>query len=381
MRANTLSLSATALLGLLTVGHGKPTGKHYHRARHAEQQMAVEDASVSAPTKVPQVVVYMNEDGTPKRTATEDVLLVPIETKVVSLEAVESAVSATPALGSDSPAATAASSNSSSSGGSLSGIAYAPYTSSGDCKTADQVHDDFSMFKGQYSLVRIYGTDCEQVTKVVPAAKDAGLKVFLGIFELAGIEKQVADIVDTVGDDWSTIDTVSVGNELVNNKAATASQMVAAMSQTRSLLRAAGYEGPVVTVDTFVAVRDHPELCDESDYCAMNVHPFFDGNTPADEAGSFITRMVSEVQSKLSNKSQRMVVSETGWPWQGTVNRAAVPGRNQQHIAIDSIKTAFADHPSDLILFSAFNDPWKPVSADTFHAEQFWGIDGLDSSS
>ncbi|KAM0269867.1 hypothetical protein ACHAQH_009602 [Verticillium albo-atrum] len=340
-------------------------------------RLTVEDASISAPTKIPKVVVYKGEGGTGQRTATEEVMYVPAETKVVTLEAVDSALNVTSALDSAGPAAT----GSSSAGSSLSGIAYAPYTASGDCKSADQVHDDFAMFKGKYSMVRIYGTDCEQVAKVVPAAKDAGLKLFLGLFELAGIDQQVASIVDTVDNDWSTVDTVSVGNELVNNKAATASEMVAAMSQTRSLLRSAGYEGPVVTVDTFVAVREHPELCDESDYCALNVHPFFDGNTPANEAGSFITRMVSEVQSKLANKSQRMVVSETGWPWQGTVNRAAVPGRNQQHIAIDSIKTAFADHPGDLILFSAFNDPWKPVSADTFHAEQFWGIDGLDSSS
>ncbi|KAG7124518.1 Serine palmitoyltransferase 1 like protein [Verticillium longisporum] len=363
MRASMLSFPAAVTLGLLASCQAKPTGNYRHQLLHAErraeQLLTVVDTSVSSPTVVPKVVVYKGKDGSSQHTATRDVLFVPAETQVVTLESADSTPNAASTLKNDVPAATGSSdAGSSSAASSLPGIAYAPYTASGGCKTADQVHDDFVTFTGKYSMVRIYGIDCEQVAKV-----------------------QVASIVEAVGEEWSIVDTVSVGNELVNKKAATPSQVVSAMSRTRSLLRDAGYKGPVVTVDTFIAVRDNPELCDESDYCAMNVHPFFDGNTPADEAGSFITRVVSEVQSKLADPSTRMVVSETGWPWQGTVNRVAVPGRSQQSIAIESIRAAFSDHPGDLFLFSAFNDPWKPVSADTFNAEQFWGIDGLDSSS
>ncbi|KAG7150022.1 Cell surface mannoprotein MP65 like [Verticillium longisporum] len=341
MRAGMLSLPAAVALGLLAACQAKPTGNYRHQLLHAErraeQLLTVVDTSVSSPTVVPKVVVYKGKDGSGQHTATEDVLFVPAETQVVTLESADSSPNATSTLENDVPAATGSSdAGSSSATSSLPGIAYAPYTASGDCKTADQVHDDFVTFTGKYSMVRIYGIDCEQVAKVVPAAKKAGLKLFLGIFELAGIDQQVASIVEAVGEDWSIVDTVSVGNELVNKKAATPSQIVSAMSQTRSLLR---------------------------------------------DAGSFITRMVSEVQSKLADPSMRMVVSETGWPWQGTVNRVAVPGRSQQSIAIESIRAAFSDHPGDLFLFSAFNDPWKPVSADTFNAEQYWGIDGLDSSS
>ncbi|CRK43077.1 hypothetical protein BN1723_005530 [Verticillium longisporum] len=360
MRASMLSFPAAVTLGLLASCQAKPTGNYRHQLLHAErraeQLLTVVDTSVSSPTVVPKVVVYKGKDGSSQHTATRDVLFVPAETQVVTLESADSTPNAASTLKNDVPAATGSSdAGSSSAASSLPGIAYAPYTASGGCKTADQVHDDFVTFTGKYSMVRIYGIDC--------------------------IDQQVASIVEAVGEEWSIVDTVSVGNELVNKKAATPSQVVSAMSRTRSLLRDAGYKGPVVTVDTFIAVRDNPELCDESDYCAMNVHPFFDGNTPADEAGSFITRVVSEVQSKLADPSTRMVVSETGWPWQGTVNRVAVPGRSQQSIAIESIRAAFSDHPGDLFLFSAFNDPWKPVSADTFNAEQFWGIDGLDSSS
>ncbi|GKT39908.1 cell surface mannoprotein MP65 [Colletotrichum spaethianum] len=263
----------------------------------------------------------------------------------------------------------------------LNGIAYAPYTASGQCKTAGQIDADFAELKGKYSVVRTYGTDCNQIANALPAAKKAGVKLFLGIFDVSSIPTQVATIVSAVSSDWSLIDTVSVGNELVNNGKATAQQMVTAVGQTRQLLRAAGYTGPVVTVDTFVAVLANPSLCDASDYCAMNIHPFFDSNTAAENAGSFITGMVGQVQAQLSDRNKRIVCTETGWPWKGNANGAAVPGLEEQQLAVDSIKKAYASHPSDVILFSAFNDLWKHAEAATFNAEQYWGIGALYSDS
>ena len=42
----------------------------------------------------------------------------------------------------------------------------------------------------------------------------------------------------------------SVGNELVNTGQASASQVVAAIASAKTTLKAAGYNGPVATVDT-----------------------------------------------------------------------------------------------------------------------------------
>lgn len=176
------------------------------------------------------------------------------------------------------------------------------------------------------------------------------------------------------------VDTVSVGNELVNNGAASAEQVIAAITQARSILRAAGYKGPVVTVDTFVAVSAHPELCKSSDYCAFNAHAFFDSTITADKAGDWLKNTVQSVKSAVGS-SPKFVVTESGWPHQGIANGLAVPGSSQQLAAITSIKKAFSSNPSDLILFSAFNCPWKAINAATFDAEPYWGIGGLTAKS
>ncbi|KAF6812524.1 cell wall glucanase [Colletotrichum sojae] len=398
-----IRLSSAALLALQGLSAAHPQGTRDATRAVDKPQAVVAETALKDVTKAPLVVVYVDEEGAPLKTITETVRLVPasralsrspeafdLETRSketssrTNLPSSYSDYNFDASSVSSRPPASQSSSSSSpsaSASGGLNGIAYAPYTAKSDCKTVEEVDADFSILKGGYSVVRIYGTDCDQVAKVLPAARKAGLKLFLGLFEIGPIEQQVQTIVSAVHGDWSFVDTISVGNELVNNGKATAQQVITAMSLARQLLRAAGYQGPVVTVDTFMAVLANPSLCDQSDYCAMNIHPFFDGNVAAGDAGPFVSRMVSQVRTKLANRNKRIVCTETGWPWQGDKNGVAVPGIDEQERAVRSIKTEYASHPRDVILFSAFNDMWKHAEANTFHAEQFWGIGGLYSDS
>ncbi|KAF4974083.1 hypothetical protein FZEAL_8984 [Fusarium zealandicum] len=260
------------------------------------------------------------------------------------------------------------------------GISYAPYRGDHRCKTKEQVQDDLSRLGGAYSVLRIYGTDCDQVPVVYSCAKDNKMKLFLGIWDLDAVAEEAQKIIDGVNGDWDIVTTVSVGNELVNNGAASPEKVLRAVKQARQILRAAGYQGPVVTVDTFAAAGANPELCAESDYCAVNAHAFFDSSITAAEAGKWLKNTINDLKAKLP-RDQRIVICETGWPVRGNANGLAVPGPAQQKAAIAAIEEEFADHLDDLILFSAFNDPWKKEEAGTFNAEPYWGINGAVSTS
>ncbi|KAF4334570.1 glucanase [Fusarium beomiforme] len=266
-----------------------------------------------------------------------------------------------------------------SSGSKLPGVAYAPYRGDHQCKTKDEIQNDIKKLAADFSVLRIYGTDCDQVANVYSCAKGNGMKLFLGIWNIDDVQTETKAVISAI-DDWSIVDTISVGNELVNSGAASPAKVISAVKQAREILRAAGYQGPVVTVDTFVAAKANPELCNESDYCAINAHAFFDANTSADEAGQWLSNTVKDLRSNISS-DKRIVICETGWPTKGNSNGKAVPGMSQQKAALDSIKQAFSGHMEDLILFSAFNDPWKKAEAATFMAEQWWGIEGQDSVS
>ncbi|CAJ2508835.1 Uu.00g138610.m01.CDS01 [Anthostomella pinea] len=427
MRISAISLTLFSLLHL-SAGQLRRRHVHQHRANRAfvqkRDKITVTDNTFATPTEVPEVVVYVDQFGNSYRTATETVVYVPItSTNTPEVPAPSVAAAAAPAppatsappvvapapvpappassvpapkqpapepsptpktIHSEAPVSSAAPAPVASlapapvSGGisDLHGVTYSPYKGAGGCKSAQEVDADFALFAKDHGVVRLYGVDCDQVASAYKAAKKYGNKLFLGIFDINQVAQAVSAMADGVKRDWSQVDTVSVGNELVNSGAATVAQSLGALTQARQALRAAGYQGPVVIVDTFVAVLAHPELCDQSDYCAVNVHPFFDPNTGAPKAGDFVTSTVQRIRGQMADSSKRIVVTETGWPWQGNANGQAVPGMDQQTSALSSIKAAYSSNAGNVILFTAFNDLWKKAEASTFMAEQFWGMGG-----
>ncbi|KAI7573775.1 hypothetical protein KC343_g23448, partial [Hortaea werneckii] len=201
-------------------------------------------------------------------------------------------------------------------------ISYSPYNADGTCKDQNQVDMDFEQISG-YSMVRTYGTDCNQTATVLNAVRAHGMKLFAGIFDISNIDGEVSNIIDATNGDFSNIHTISVGNELVNNGQYSASDVVSAMNNARGQLSGAGYHGNVVTVDTFVAMIANPELCEASDYAAANCHAFFDGSVAAEDAGSFVLSQAQQVSKACGGKNTW--ITESGWPTQGQSNGAAVP--------------------------------------------------------
>ncbi|KAF2835776.1 glycoside hydrolase family 17 protein [Patellaria atrata CBS 101060] len=225
---------------------------------------------------------------------------------------------------------------------------------------------------GAFSLIRIHGTDCEQVDNVVAAARSTGKKVMLGVFNIADLDGEIQAIINGVGNDWGVVDTVSIGNEVLFKGEASVGELVNAINAGRTKLRAAGYKGPVVSVDETQQVLDNPEVCQASDYAAINCHAYFATHVNAPEAGSYVRDRVEAVSRACGGK--RVVVTESGWPRAGDA-RATV--QNHQ-AAISSLKEAFS---SDMYLFSAFDAKWRLpnpalgfASADNGGVEPWFGL-------
>lgn len=264
------------------------------------------------------------------------------------------------------------SSSSSSETGSFSssgkGIVYSPYSDSGDCKSSSQIASEVAQL-ADYDLIRIYGVDCDQVNAVLKA-KTSSQKIFAGIYDVSNIESGVESLASAVlaNGGWDHVHTVSIGNELVNAGSATPAQIKEYIATGRSALKSKGYTGPVVSVDTFIAVINNPELCEYSDYAAVNAHAFFDGYVTADQAGKWVLLQIQRVYTACSGKKS-VFITESGWPSKGDTNGVAVPSKENQKSAISSIKSSCGD---STILFTAFNDLWKADGA--FNAEKYWGI-------
>ncbi|GMM49386.1 putative family 17 glucosidase [Starmerella bacillaris] len=299
--------------------------------------------------------------------------------KVTSPEAVDAtsttistaAAAATSAAETSSSSSSSGSSESAGSSGAL-GITYSPYTAEGGCKSASQVAADFANLGG-YSIIRLYGVDCNQVANVY-AAKSSGQKLFLGIYDVSNIASGIQEMHSGLNGDWSDVVTVSIGNELVNSGSASVEQIGEYVSTGRSALQSLGYTGSVVSVDTFIAVIENPGLCKYSDYMAVNAHAFFDGNVAAAQAGEWAVQQVQRVWEACSG-SKSVTIVESGWPSQGDTYGKAVASQDDQTAAIDSLKSSIGN---DVYLFNAYNDLWK--AAGYLNCEKYWGIYGSSSS-
>jgi exo-beta-1,3-glucanase (GH17 family) len=229
-----------------------------------------------------------------------------------------------------------------------------------------------------FKMVRIYGMDCQQIPLAIQNALKNGQKLMAGAYLDAGgsgedvgevIQAYKAAIDQHAGGNWDVIALFAVENERVNEGRMTAGQVVDAIGSARAQLRQLGYNGPVGAVETAPATINNPSICEASDVVMVNIHAFFDPNTQAANAGPFVKGQVQRVQAACNNK--RVVVTESGWPRQGSPNGEAIPSADNQRVALQSLRENFS---SDMFLFSAFDSGWKVNTASTFNSERFWGV-------
>ena len=264
------------------------------------------------------------------------------------------------------------------------GIGWSNYNgdvSNTGCKSFEQSDQEWAQL-ADYDVIRIYGADCGQPGIALQLAKEYNKKVFIGIYWLdERLDEQIQAIVDGVnaaGAGWGPVDAISIGNEDVHRGEKSVAEVIGFVQAAKTKLRAAGYNGPVVHVDSQDVFLANPELCSEAagDYIAANVHPFFNDQTTAEKAGDFVQGQIDLLrQCGASQRSRRddvqVRVAEVGWPKSGEANGAAVPGKANQQVAIESIKNMASDH---IIFFSAFDNKWMKDTPATFGTEQYWGI-------
>lgn len=365
------SIIAFALAGLVA---SQPLQHHAHK-REAEPEpvdvyvteLFTAYVTAGGPAPIKTAVAEVADAAAPVAAAVSSVA------QQASAPAVPSSVvtvAVPPAATSSSSAGAAASSGSvpnvgAGSAGAL-GISYSPYNSDGSCKSADQVKSDLAPLSG-YRVIRLYGVDCNQVANVYNALSP-GQQLFLGVFYMDSIVQAIQTMHDGMNGDWSKVHTVSIGNELVNDGKASVEQVGQYVATGKAALTSLGYTGPVVAVDTFIAVINNPGLCAYSDYMAVNAHAFFDSDVTADQAGEWALQQIDRVWFACSG-AKSVLISESGWPSRGEPNGMAVPSPQNLQTAISSLKSYIGN---DVLLFTAYNDFWKSPGA--FDTEQYWGI-------
>jgi len=295
----------------------------------------------------------------------------------VSSYASPSSASTSSTSSSASPSSTTANSTITPNGDKWA-FCYTPYASDGNCKTADAVASDVAGIKAKgFTSIRLYATDCDGPQNVGAAAAKQGLKLILGIWvDESGIgsntDAQVETLTKWGKDQWDLVEMVVAGNEAMFYGYTSAEGLATFVNDVRSKFRAAGYNGPVGTSEVPGTFIEHADvLCPAVDYAAANIHPFFTESISAENAGDFVVKVLDNV-SKACNHEKAAYNLESGWPSLGSANGMAVPGAEDQKIAIKSIMEKAGGKTA---MFSYENDAWK--APGEFGVEQHWGCADL----
>ncbi|KAK0252439.1 hypothetical protein B0A54_10374 [Friedmanniomyces endolithicus] len=276
------------------------------------------------------------------------------------------------------------------------GFALGTKKAEGTCKYTQDYEDDFSAIRSASgsTLVRGYAaSDCNCAQQILPAAKNKGFKVILGIWpdtdasyaaDKAAIQTYANQYADQVY-------AVTVGSETLYRGNFTGEQLLEKINDVKSILPSSVKIGTADSWNKYAdGTADALIKSGNVDILLANAFSYWQGKEVG--AGATYTyfddvqQALGHVQS-LSGSMDRIEFwnGETGWPTDGGTNYG--PATASTSLASEFYTQAVCgmlDWGVNVFFFEAFDEPWKPSSVgDNGNAEDetHWGAMKADRSS
>uniref|UniRef100_M4BSF2 glucan endo-1,3-beta-D-glucosidase n=1 Tax=Hyaloperonospora arabidopsidis (strain Emoy2) TaxID=559515 RepID=M4BSF2_HYAAE len=237
------------------------------------------------------------------------------------------------------------------------------------CKSAAQIQKDMHALKTATDKVRIYSlVDCNQAEMILPAAKNAGLKVHLGIWTTASHnyllqeKAKLGALIDKGLYDDNVIG-LHVGSETMYRKEINAETAISYMNEIRDFLRSRGIATPVTITDVIDIYNANPQLIDAVDYVSVNQFAFWETAEVHVGAAVSLDRLRS-LRILAASKNKKMVVSEVGWSSGGRSPAASIASpENQAKFFSDYFQMARSRN-LEYYWYVAFDSKWRVTNGD-----------------
>lgn len=243
--------------------------------------------------------------------------------------------------------------------------AYVAGQNKGDVVSPRQIERRMDIIAAKTQWVRSFS--CTDGHEEVPvAAKNKGLKTMVGAWisqDEERNEREIASLIKLCNEDL--VDIAVVGNEVLLRNDISEDQLLSYIRRVREASRSI----PISYVDAYYQFNQRPLIIDACDVLLVNCYPFWEGY--AIEQATVILEQMYDVACRAAN-GKPVIISETGWPMGGEVNKQAVPSAvNSMQYFINTQKWA-RQNSVDLFYFSSFDEPWK-VKEEGIVGGQ-WGI-------
>lgn len=248
------------------------------------------------------------------------------------------------------------------------GLCFSPYLEGqqpGDQIAEAQIRDRLQIIRPHAGWVRSFScTDGHEQTPRL--ARELGFKTLVGAWlgtDPKINEAELQGVIEVARAGHA--DIVAVGNEVLLREDMSEDELLACIQRVKDALPgvAVGY------VDAYYLFEKHPRITAACDVVLTNCYPFWEG-CPREQALAYMQTMVARTRAAAPGK--RVVISETGWPDQGSAFHGAVPSREgAMQYFVDTCRWA-AEDGIEVFWFAAFDEAWKVGAEGDVGA--FWGL-------
>ncbi|KAF1328665.1 putative glycosyl hydrolase family 17 protein, partial [Globisporangium splendens] len=250
------------------------------------------------------------------------------------------------------------------------------------CKSDASIQQDMKTLKTVTNIVRLYSlVDCDQGTRVIPAAISAGLNVSVGLWvsgdaNVFRAEKAQLESLLTRGLITSDkIFDIHVGSEAIYRNDISAAQSIAYLDEIK-VLRDQYPQSKSIPV-TIAEISDvylaHSELVDAVDVVSANNFPFWEKWDVATAARHFQDCM-APLFALASSKGKRVVIGETGWASDGVSAKASTATPENALTYFRDFCALARQQSWEYFYFEAFDEEWKVAAAVDETVEAHFGL-------
>ncbi len=250
----------------------------------------------------------------------------------------------------------------------MHGIGFSAYEEGqkpGDILTEKQIKRRLEIIKPYTQWVRSFS--CTEGNELIPKiAKEMGMKTLVGAW-LGNDDKinqqEVENLIKIAKEGY--VDIAAVGNEVMLRGDLTEDELIAFIDRVKQAIPGI----PVGYVDAYFEFDVKPRITAACDVILANCYPYWEG-CHIDYSLLYMKEMYHKAKRAANGKP--VIISETGWPSQGTNFGAAMPSdENFMKYFINTQKWS-AEDGIEVFYFSSFDESWKVGAEGDVGA--YWGI-------
>ena len=236
----------------------------------------------------------------------------------------------------------------------------------GDIITEEQVRRRMEIIKPYTKWVRSFS--CTDGNEFIPKiAKEYGLKTLVGAWlgdDPEINEREIAGLIQLAKDNY--VDIAAVGNEVLYRNELSADELLDFIIQVKEVIPD---NIPVGYVDAYYEFSVHPRITEACDVILANCYPYWEG-CPLEYSLGHMKQMFGQATHAANGK--KVIITETGWPSQGTNLKGAQPSAENAMKYFINSQVWSAKDDIEMFYFSSFDESWKVGPEGDVGA--YWGL-------